>query len=211
MKKNINFIFTFLALLFSCSDEKRVSNKSTNYVSKIIQTDEVPSIKLSLDVILTERVEKEELTKIGLGIYEQYYGASYSNVFIIYYLKGMTINNGGYASTHFTPNLDVSIYGLTNSDIKKILTAKNFKAKRYWFDDGMKCIMSIEKVNNNFYLKNYYTSLQNDSRRLKLNIKRADTIFEIPNMSNREYYKINSNKELEQYDNQGLVYKLITK
>jgi len=194
-----NFLLILLILL-AISCEKKLNDFESEYISKITESGNIPKTKRGFEVTINKRLNETELENLGNRLYQYFDGNKYSNFFVNYYLDGMIIGNGSYASTHFTPELAISITGLTENDIENI-TNENFNEKRYWIDDGWKNIIAFRKENNNILIKRYFPDLTKDQKTLKLKIENNDTLFIVPDRTNGEYYKINSDGELEQYDN----------
>jgi len=63
--------------------------------------------KCNIEVRLLKKITKDELTKIGYQIRST--RKSYDKLWIFYNIKGKSRNNGAWATTHFTPNLEVWI------------------------------------------------------------------------------------------------------
>ena len=76
----------------------------------VIATDDVPGIKRSLDVRLNKKVSKDVLREIAHEL-KSNDSREYERTFIGYYLPGMTVDAGYWATTHFNPTLDVRILG----------------------------------------------------------------------------------------------------
>lgn len=67
--------------------------------------------KRSVDVRLESRIEQTEMERLGQAIRLQ---SPYKDrLFITYYLAGQTVGSGAWGSTHFTPELDAKIHGMT--------------------------------------------------------------------------------------------------
>ncbi|WP_027384980.1 hypothetical protein [Epilithonimonas caeni] len=179
-----------------------------SYVSSVRKYKDVPRINLSLDVRLSERINEIELQNLAYIIYKRYNGAAYEKVFIDYLIVGMTQDNGAYATSHFNPNLKVTIYGLSNDNITYI-KSDGFSDRKYWIDDGLGVIISIKREDGFFYLFKYFKDLGVDKKKLQLKFKGADTLYVIKGSTGGEYYKINSADDLELYDDQGWVYTMI--
>jgi|GEM_PF-5621916 len=203
MKKMLLFI---LLILFSC--EKKIENFKDENVIKISETGNTPKVKRGFEVVINKRLDETELQTLGNYIYQYFDGEKFQNFFINYYLKGMIIGNGSYASTHFTPNLEVNLTGLSQNEIENI-KANNFHEKRFWIDDGFKNIISFRKENNKILMYRYFSDFSKDIREIKFKIQNNDTIFIVPNRINGEEYRINMENDLEQYDNQGYVDKML--
>jgi len=65
--------------------------------------------KLSFDLRVSRRISKEDLERVAKRIYIQSDGSLYTRIFICWYLPGMKVNIGAWATTHFNPNLKVEI------------------------------------------------------------------------------------------------------
>ena len=83
---------------------------------QILKNGQYPHLsKVSLDVELQDRIDKDTLSRLGMSLKRQY-GKGMDRVFICYYLPGMKLDKGAWASTHYTPehNGEVKIYGLSS-------------------------------------------------------------------------------------------------
>jgi len=86
----------------------------------VIGKDVVPSEKCSLDVRLGGLISRDELESLALRLFEKHGGASFKRMFICYLLPGMELNAGAWATTHFNPDLDVQILGMSLEDTRKL-------------------------------------------------------------------------------------------
>lgn len=198
-------IFALATILFSCNEK---DNSPIPFVVDVLIYDKIPNQKLSLNVILSERIEENELESVAKKIYEKYNGNDYTNVFVVYYQNGMRIGNGGYATTHFRPNLEVDIYGLSNKMIDGINQA-NIETKNYWIDDDWQSLATIRRINNQFELYRIGSDLSTGSFPLQIRLsKEKDTVFYEQRDSGRTYYFINSQGQIEVSDENGLIYKM---
>jgi hypothetical protein len=104
----------------------------------VIDTNTLPGIKRSLDVRLNKKVSETTLRAIALELKSQD-NRTYERTFITYYLPGMTVGVGAWATTHFNPNLEVRILGLTAEEENK-LTAQPEPGNREiigrWLDES---------------------------------------------------------------------------
>ncbi len=78
----------------------------------IINKNIVPGIKRGLDIRLSKKVSKDVLTSIAMKL-KKADSNTYKRTFIGYYLPGMKVGAGYWATTHFNPDLKVRILGLT--------------------------------------------------------------------------------------------------
>ena len=88
----------------------------------IIDSTATAGIKRSLDVRLNKRVAEDTLRALALKLKSQD-SRDYDRTFITYYLPGMTVGAGAWATTHFRPDLEVKILGLWTEEEKKLSTA----------------------------------------------------------------------------------------
>ena len=76
---------------------------------EIIEKSSLHKIKLSIDIRLEREVPESFLRKFALKLREDE-PVKYDRIFILYYLPGMEIDAGAWASSHFNPNLKVEKY-----------------------------------------------------------------------------------------------------
>lgn len=104
----------------------------------IIDSSTLAGIKRSLDVRLNKKVSERTLRAIALKLKSQD-SRDYDRTFIIYYLPWMAVGSGAWATTHFNPDLEVRILGLTVQEEEKLM-AEPAPANReiigYWLDES---------------------------------------------------------------------------
>lgn len=78
---------------------------------KILKKDRLANIKLSLDVevpVIDQRLPNEE--ELGdLSAYLAKASGDYERVFVVFYLPGMEVDAGGFATAHHNPELTVKM------------------------------------------------------------------------------------------------------
>ena len=79
---------------------------------EIIGRDRSGNTRCSFDVRLEERVPESSIRNIAEEI-KRREAEECERVFIVHYLPGMEVNAGAWATSHFTPNLEVRILGQT--------------------------------------------------------------------------------------------------
>lgn len=94
---------------------------------KVIGREIIPGKKRSVDIRINRRVSKKVLHLIALEV-KNADSNSYDRTFIGYYLPGMKVNSGYWATTHANPNLEVKILGTTIEEEEVILGQKQEKA-----------------------------------------------------------------------------------
>lgn len=88
----------------------------------IIGGDSIPGVKRSLDVQLSRRASESSLHAIAMMLKSRE-SQQYDRTFICYYLPGMIVDAGAWATTHFTPNLNIQLLGLTIEEENAFLAA----------------------------------------------------------------------------------------
>ena len=91
-------------LALACSDG--------NPPYEIIGQDRSGNTRCSFDVRLYERIPEASIRNIAEEI-KRREAEECERTFIVHYLPGMQVDAGGWATSHFTPNLEVSILGQT--------------------------------------------------------------------------------------------------
>jgi len=89
----------------------------------VIDTSTLPGFKRSLDVRLNKKVSEATLRAIALELKSED-NRTYERTFIMYYLPDMTVGAGAWATTHFNPDLQVRILGLTAEEETKLVTQR---------------------------------------------------------------------------------------
>lgn len=145
----------------SHTDQPDVAPDILDGVEYSIINDEVlHDIKRSVDVRLKEKITEEQLRALALKIKSEN-STEFERTFIGYLLPGMKLNAGAWATTHFNPDLQVKILGLT-VDQDKIL--RHLSANQppgslgsWLIDDGeLSRRISIYKKDGAFYMETMY-------------------------------------------------------
>jgi len=97
------FIVLILLLLYS-------PTLPAKPLATVINKEETLPYKCSIDLRISEKLGEAELKKAALNIYKKINGEKYRLVFINWYLPGMKINSGAWASTDFETKLQINIY-----------------------------------------------------------------------------------------------------
>jgi len=113
-----------VSIVIKAETKKVVIPKDIKY--SIISKNTLLNEKRSLEIRINKRVSKNVLRDIALKLKAQE-NKRYKRTFITYHLPNMELNSyaGCWASTHFNPNLEVKVYGLSKEDYEKV----NAKAK----------------------------------------------------------------------------------
>jgi hypothetical protein len=154
-------LFAILFLLFGCGEESSSSSKIPDDIEySVIKDEKKRDIKRSIDVSLNKKVTSTVLKEIAL-VLKHSDTKSYQRTFIGYFLAGEGKNQGYWATTHFNPELEVRIIGLSIED-ERVLTKKATpKPERNiigsWLDDGVGRKMTLYYSNDNLFLESTYS------------------------------------------------------
>jgi len=169
-----------------------------------------PRIKRSLDVRLSKKVTAIVLHSIALELKERD-AKRYERTFICYYLPGMEVGAGAWATTHFNPELDVRILGMELEKEQALAKAKRPASQEvlgFWIDDrpyvGSKIVLYEES--GKLYLDTKYK----DGSGAAVEVLRAKSsggyrLDEKAGSSFGEYYLIDPKGNLQSHDKDGLI------
>ena len=91
-----------------------------NITYSIIDSSVKSGIKRTLNIRLNQKVSEGTLRAIALKLKSQDV-RYYDRTFMTYYLPGMAVGAGAWATTHFDPDLEVRILGLTAEEEEKLV------------------------------------------------------------------------------------------
>lgn len=87
----------------------------------VVETDRIPGTKRSIDVTLSQRLDVAHLDLLASQLHAAEHD-DFERTFIGYYLLGDDPIDGYWASTHFKPELEVVIYGLSATEAEAMRT-----------------------------------------------------------------------------------------
>ena len=176
----------------------------------IINSDIFLDYKRSLDVRLNKKVSEETLRAIALKLKAQD-SRNYERTFICYYLPDMEVGAGAWATTHFNPNLDVRIQGLT-AEQEEILRQQPDASSREvigsWLDDSpfIASRVTIFRQNGKLFIENTYKDGSSGKKEIVEKLSGKDRTFrEKERNSFGEFYLIDSQGNLQLWDREGLM------
>ena len=175
----------------------------------IIRKNIVPGIKRSLDIRLNRRVSQSVLKSIAMKL-KNSDPKPYVRTFIGYYLPDMKLNSVYWATTHFDPNLEVRILGLTAEHEKALLQQPADPSREIigiWLDErpffGSR--VTIFRKNGKLFMENKYGDGSAGTAELSETRSQRGRRFDYkPDRGNGEYYLINDKGELEELDRDGV-------
>jgi len=179
---------------------------AADFSYKIIGADRLGTIKCQLTVRLSKRISEEALRQLAIELRTKE-SKKYYRMFISYYLPGMTVGSGAWASTHFNPNLDVRILGMTVEEEKNLLREKKNKSGKtigVWVDELFGKVTIIAKGSDYIIEKKYKDGSGSTEDLIGYKV-RGKPAFKEKGNSNGEYYVIERSGDLAVYDPLGLI------
>ena len=132
-------------LASSCSSESTESNEASRLAPPVVVTLVLPPYEIidrdrsgntcSFDVRLEERVLESSIRSIAEEI-KRREAEECERTFIVHYLPGMEVDAGGWATSHFTPNLEVRILGMTADQANSVPRLPDGEVVGRWRRDG---------------------------------------------------------------------------
>ena len=115
-KKSLIVAFSVIAtaflvwLLVGCGSETEQKNMiSAPIPDYYIFKQETGLGKASVDILVSQKINEEQLTAIAQEIYQENEFSKYERVFMIIYLPGMVPDSGGYARANWNPDFEPEI------------------------------------------------------------------------------------------------------
>ena len=112
-----------------------VSAPAGNPPYEIIGRDRSGNARCSFDVRLEERVPESSIRNIAEEI-KRREAEECERTFIVHYLPGMQVDAGSWATSHFTPNLEVQILGMTAEQANGALPLPDGEVVGRWRDES---------------------------------------------------------------------------
>ena len=194
-------LISFLLLLsFS------IVSTASDFTYKVIEKEELGTIKLMLTVRLSKKISEEQLRQLALDLRAKE-PKQYDRVFITYYQPGMEVGAGAWATTHFNPNLVVSILGMTAEQEAKILQAKPKASAQVvgtWYNQQLGKVTIMKKDSEHVIETLYYDGSKGTDKVVSYTL-RGRPAFKEPDNELGEHYIVEANGNLGLYDNLGLI------
>ncbi|MEI7424323.1 MAG: hypothetical protein WCK18_19630 [Prolixibacteraceae bacterium] len=213
--KQVRIIFVFIAFLVSISWSSQSQNPKSIQTSiseesfKIISEEDHVDPKFgynkcNLLIELKSRKTKEELTIIANNLRKT--RKNYDKLWIGYYVFGVKDRTIAWATSNFTPNLEVEIIGASDMEIKSMNSVNVSSGKiGKWFDNrtGAECGMILFRKDNKIYMKstNKHGNLGDDEFICKS--EKSKIVYQPKVNKHKEYYIIEKNGNLGMYDESG--------
>ena len=199
-----------ITIFFSCADNNspRNENKSLeNYT--IIKENKNPSLrKTNIEIRIEKEISENDLEQIAKSLKKE--RKEYDNLWIFYYLPDNEIGEGAWATTHFSPDLEVIILGATEDASKEMEERKvTGEIIGAWKDNDamMPSKIYLVKENGKLYIKTVrakskYSEAVELVEEVRKSGKNGKVRYDYDN-KHGEYYLIEKNGNLGLYDELG--------
>ncbi len=175
----------------------------------IIDLDILPGVKRSLNVRLNKKVSQATLRAIALKLKSQD-SREYECTFINYWLPEMQVGSGAWATTHFGPELEVYIQGLTVQEEKALLkepVPANREVIGRWFDEIALggCRITIFREQGNLYVElKFKDGSSSKERVVESSSPLGRRLAPVARSPSGDYWVIDSRGNLQTWDDEGL-------
>jgi len=176
----------------------------------VIEKSHMGNIKGSIDIKLEKKVTKAFLQKLALKLRDAE-PRKYDRLFILYYLPSMTSGSGAWATSHFNPNLEIKILGITIEEEKALLSqTKDLSGEiiGQWLDEspyvGAKYTF-LTRNGKTFMIRKFKNGSVSEEEMIQKNQSGRLRFEEKGGNDFEEYYLIERNGSLSVYDNDGLI------
>jgi hypothetical protein len=176
----------------------------------IVDSSIIPGIKRGLDVRLNKKISEADLRSIALKI-KSLDSRSYERTLIGYYLPEMEIGKGAWATTHFNPDLEIKILGLTIEQEEKLRQTSTSDTRDIigrWLDESplVGASITIFREDGNLFLETIY--MDNSKGKVEIIEKKTSQGRKFVDKEGSDYgehWLLISNGNLQIRDNEGLI------
>lgn len=203
--------FAILACGESSSQDASALEKSSvppDLDYEIISEDAYQNERRSLDVRLSQKVDEDALEALAYRLKEQASGA-FERTFIVYYLSGMEVGAGGWATSHFDPELDVQILGVSeeaSSQIENIRDQYGQDLIGIWENNqpGSAATFALFRTESGFGLEEIFADGSSRTLTVQEQPSEIGRRFEDPENTFGEYWLLRGGR-LELRDSEGVI------
>lgn len=166
-------------------------------------------IKSSIDIRLKKKVSANILKKIAMEL-RNTTSKKTKNLFVTYYLPGMKPGSGAWATSHFTPELKITILGLTSEDEKKLKSDSQNGTKGSIIGEWLYEIAGakytfLKKEDKIIMIRKFKDGSGSETEMIKKKQSGKIRFEEKDGNSFGEYYIIEKNGGLGAYDDSGQI------
>ena len=161
--------------------------------------------KCNLNIRLNKKVDKAVLKDIALTLQED--RKKFENLWIFYLLPDMEPGAGAWATTHFTPELEVEILGATEQEDKKLdeTPLPEGKIVGQWRDDTpmIENVKIIYKADDKLKIQTTYKDGSQSDDKLIKKKENGKTRYDFADNPHGEYFIVEDNGNLGMYGENG--------
>ena len=212
MKISLFTMSLFLICFIGCGTRETQNEVGIQYT--LINEEKTDFIKTSIDIRLNSEVNEETITKIANELRND--GRSkYQRIFINYYLPEMEVGKGAWALSHFNPDLEVKILGLSKSEKDQLLeetVPMESTVIGKWVDNsiGSPGVYTISRIEDLLTISVKYRDGSGHTKKLIEKTVKSEKRWTEEGNQFGEYYVLHNDGTLGIYDPEGL-YKTLQK
>lgn len=201
-------IFTLFLLMLSCSSGTQVSKPGLNYT--VIDITKDSGTKCVVNIRLQNRIHEDELKQIADYLYENE-GKDCSPLFIFYFLPDTEPEKiNAWAWSHFNPELDVAIVGLSlerEATLLSITPTVDGIIIGKWIEIiAGKDLLVISIVNDSYLMTSISPNESKYTKTLDMEVVDGEErLYLSPRTVYNDYMVIEENGNLSYYDDMGLL------
>lgn len=179
----------------------------------IIKQDTYLHYKRSVDIRLSRKVSEDVLRSLAFKI-KQLHSKTYDRTFICYYLPGMEVDSGAWATTHFNPDLEVRVLG-ASLEQEQVFIEQAMSPSKDVIGTWLYNILGAPDFNRTFtiygqdnklYLKTMYTDGSGGTELIYEKSHSKGRFFQTKKQAastSGEYFLIDKQGDLQYCDNEG--------
>lgn len=158
--------------------------------------------KVNITVLLPEKLTEAQLRQVAQKIKAD--NSGYDKTWISYYLKGMKVGSGAWATTHFIPELEVAILGASQAQEEaanqQAAAVKEPAVGRWYEEQYAHASYVIYQKGSAYLVKTTFDNGQTDEQPL---LRKGNTFTYKGGGFNGEYFKILPDGRLGMYNQEG--------
>ena len=161
----------------------------------------------ALHVTITRRIVTSEIEQLAKVIKERH--SEYSKTFIFFYLPGMTMDGGAYATSHFDPELTVKLMSGSIPGSRDRLIIQDGKVVGTWREEGRwsNVTQIIEREGSLFMRKTRASGEYSENELVTRKTRGQNRLYR--KGESIDYVLINQSGDLEYWDDQGLIFTVL--
>lgn len=215
MVRILKYVFCLVSLLvLSMPFSNSVAGTVDGATYSIISEDDFRDDRRTVQVRLDKKVSAETIKIIAQSIKKTEH-SKFKRTFIIYYLPDMKVGSGGWATSHFEPDLKVSILGLSAKEENAMTqAAETASAGRdvvgVWLDEDAYAgvTITVYRENKKLYVESKYKDGSESTAEMTENkLSNGTRLVEKGGNPHGEYLVLGNNGDLQAGGKNGIFLK----